>query len=463
MNDSKLKTAEPPSENNSPGWLESLFGTPLMLLGGFVTTVFIFMLCTYVAGRVAGGRPQPDLIDFLILWLIFGAAPLGAGALLLRTAKSRGRFTWLVLSLVFFLFLVVGADGRFGPTNWHQLFRREKRPGTDAASLTRTIISAHLDAPITKGTSVLWCGTFQLAWNEACQLTGGDLQFNPNNVIVASLNKHAFTKESLDPGSYVAIAGFAGDEIDVKIQRAIEDKFQGSFKPRFIPAKALTPRSQDFVAYACLYKKLSFSVPFERLDEVLIFGGIGVPAFGLGYYKASMENLYPQVLILDYQNENDFVIELKTKTQGDRIILAKLEPRSNLAETIASVGERISRGQPESAMTNDLLLVPRMDFDLTREYSEIEYLHLIPKATNVATDLILRSAVQNTKFEMNEKGVELKSEAHMAFACAQREQPIPKHKMIFDQPFFVLLQRADAKMPYFALWVDNPEILVSWK
>jgi len=35
--------------------------------------------------------------------------------------------------------------------------------------------------------------------------------------------------------------------------------------------------------------------------------------------------------------------------------------------------------------------------------------------------------------------------------------------MIFDKPFLVLVQRSDAKMPYFALWVDNPEILVSWK
>jgi len=128
-----------------------------------------------------------------------------------------------------------------------------------------------------------------------------------------------------------------------------------------------------------------------------------------------------------------------------------------------SVGGRIKHGQAETAATNDLLLVPRVKLDITREYSEIEGLWLIPKGTNVAKDLLLRSAVQSTAFEMSEKGVELKSEAHMAFGCAQQEEPIPKHKMIFDKPFLIFMQRRDAQIPYFVLWVDNPEVLISWK
>ena len=54
------------------------------------------------------------------------------------------------------------------------------------------------------------------------------------------------------------------------------------------------------------------------------------------------------------------------------------------------------------------LLVPRMKFDLTRELPEIEGRHLIATNATRATDLFLLSAVQNTRFEMNEKGVELR-------------------------------------------------------
>ena len=214
------------------------------------------------------------------------------------------------------------------------------------------------------------------------------------------------------------------------------------------------------MAYACLYKNLNFPVPFERLDELLPFAGVQVFAFGIGPHKSAQDSMYPQVLILDYQNEDDFVIELKTKSEGDRLILAKVQPKGTLSDTVMSVRERIARTNVESAATNDLLIVPRMKLNLTREYSEIEGLRLVPQGANIAKDLVLLSAVQNTQFEMNEKGVELRSEAHMSIGCAKQEEPVPKHKLVFNKPFLVLLGRTGAKMPYFAVWVDNAELLI---
>jgi hypothetical protein len=209
-----------------------------------------------------------------------------------------------------------------------------------------------------------------------------------------------------------------------------------------------------------LYKNLNFPVPFERLDELLPFAGVQVFAFGIGPHKSAQDSMYPQVLILDYQNEDDFVIELKTKSEGDRLILAKVQPKGTLSDTVMSVRERIARTNVESAATNDLLIVPRMKLNLTREYSEIEGLRLVPQGANIAKDLVLLSAVQNTQFEMNEKGVELRSEAHMSIGCAKQEEPVPKHKLVFNKPFLVLLGRTGAKMPYFAVWVDNAELLI---
>jgi hypothetical protein len=422
----------------------------------------------YIAGRIGGARPQPALFNLVIVWIIFGATPLAVGVLVLQSSPQRTRVWLRTLVGVFLLFLVVGADGNLGPTNWHGAFRREKRPGTDAASLKRTVVTPVLAADMAEGTNLLWCCTFQLAWNEARRITGGDIQLEKRQRVIEermspALNKESFTKESLDESSFVAMAGLVKDNIHEKIRSAIEEKFRGEFKPRFIPDKSLTPNPDDLVVYACLYKNLSFPVPFERLDELLTFGGTRVPAFGMGPHREAIERMYPQVLILDYRNEDDFVIELKTESDGDRLILAKLQPQSTFSETLSTASARVSNRRPESATTNDLLLVPRMKFDITREFKEIERLHLIPKSTNIASNLNLVSAVQNTAFELNEKGVELRSESHVAFACAAQRDPAPKHRLIFDKPFLVLMQRSDAKMPYFALWVDNPEVLVSWR
>ena len=93
-----------------------------------------------------------------------------------------------------------------------------------------------------------------------------------------------------------------------------------------------------------------------------------------------------------------------------------------------------------------------MDFELRALQAEVQQ-----RARAFA-----RERVDALSKEMDEKGVKLRSEAHMAIGCAMEVPPQPQHIMIFDRPFLVLLKRAGAKTPYFAMWVDNPELLVSW-
>jgi hypothetical protein len=227
-----------------------------------------------------------------------------------------------------------------------------------------------------------------------------------------------------------------------------------------VPNPGLTPRPQDIVAYACLFKDLRFPVAFERMDDSLTFRGVPVRAFGMANYKPAHETMYPQVQILDYRTEDDFIIELKTKSDGDRLILAKIQPSSTILDTITNIHQRIGQGKHEPAVRADEMIVPRINFDILREYSELQGRRLITTQPDVARDLRLVSAVQDTDFELNEQGVRLKSESHMAFACAKAETPVPTHKMIFDKPFLLLLQRANATQPYFVIWIDNAELLV---
>jgi hypothetical protein len=61
---------------------------------------------------------------------------------------------------------------------------------------------------------------------------------------------------------------------------------------------------------------------------------------------------------------------------------------------------------------------------------------------------------------MDEKGVRLRSESHVGIGCSGSP---PEVRMIFDRPFLVMLKRIDAENPYFAMWVDNAELLVKPK
>lgn len=366
----------------------------------------------------------------------------------------KGKYLRVVVGLV----LVALGSGAVCLVMWNHdsVFTEDALLTADAADLKDTIVSARLDVPLEPGKNVLWCGTFQLAHNETCSLVGEDLKFDTPSPVIDALNKKAFTKTDLDEASYVALAGFVRDGIHERIRRELDAKFDGQATPRLVPEESSAWCPQDIIAYSYLFKTLEFPRPFERLEEPLVFAGQELPAFGIGEYKEAKRELYPQVIVLDYKSNEDFVIELKTKSKGDRVILARVKPEETLAATVASVDRRAgAAGEPASP--GDMLRVPKLNFDIMRRYSELEGKQLVTNNPAVAKDLVIVSAVQNTRFAMDEQGVKLRSESHIE---GKSEMSFDQHIMVFDKPFLLMLRRTDAKSPYFALWVDNPELLV---
>jgi hypothetical protein len=376
----------------------------------------------------------------------------------LRKGNAITSYFFFSLVIGVLLFLSIDCKQSIDAANHDSVFNNDKLLAVQGSDLKQTVVTATINAPFEQGKNMVWCGTFQLAWNESCVLVGEDLHFNPEPSIVAELNKKVFTKDDLDATSYIALAGFVKDDIYQKIRQSLQEKFGGAAKPRCIPPESQTPRPQDIVAYAYLFKNLEFGVPFERLEKALDFGRGEVSAFGMGEPKYAHEQMAAQVLILDYNGPDDFVIELKTKSQGDRLILAKIQPKANLAETVVAAKNRSDSAKVQTCLAEDELAIPKFNFDITRTYSEIEGTRLIVQNPMVANDLLMQSAVQDIRFQMDEKGVILKSESHMTFACAKA--PSPRHIMIFNKPFLVFLERTNATTPYLAMWIDNSELLV---
>lgn len=358
-----------------------------------------------------------------------------------------------------FGFRLTGLDGR----SHEDVFSKTGVLRADAAQLRLTVVTPHLETPIEEGRNVLWCGTFQLAWNEVCALIGEDVHFATDPPMVAALNRRSFTRDHVDTASHVSLAGYVGKGIFARIKRELRKTFGGRATPGHLPSPSLTPRPEDIVAYSYLFKHLEFETPFERLDRPLEFAGTEVAAFGLAGYKPAHETIYPQVRILDYGGPNDFVIELQSRSEADRLILAKTVPQETFEDTISAVLVRVGDAEPIGMSRGDVLAVPRFNFDVTRQYGELMGRGLVVKNPKVAEDLVLLAAVQNIRFEMDEKGVRLRSESTLQFGCAANAPPRPQHLLIFDKPFLILMMRKDAGVPYFALWAETAELMVPAK
>jgi len=321
-------------------------------------------------------------------------------------------------------------------------------PALDKGSdqLQQTEFTAYLDFPITSGKNLIWCATMQLAWNELIDKCGEIPKGGPR--IVQELNRGIVTKSDLDDSSYVAVVGETAEGVVRRTQRELETKFHEQASPELLNEDL----PKGLVAYSYLFKDLSFLNHLLRFNSPMEFLGFQALAFGFSAARnAEEQQAAAQVTVYDYRNSDDFVVEIKTRSSGDRLILAKVHPDSTLHQTIAQVAHRLlTKGMPPQ--TEMRMEIPLIDFRLLKDYDE-----LVGLRTCGANPIVL--AQQMIRFKLDEKGAKLKSEAVADIASADVEDHSPP-QLIFDKPFLVIMERQGLPHPYFALWVDNPELLV---
>jgi hypothetical protein len=336
---------------------------------------------------------------------------------------------------------------------------REK-PGkvlrADSKDLKHTIITANLEEKIVPGKNIIYCSTFQLAWNELRDnIVKEDIRLDGDPPLVAVLNKKLATKDDISPDSYLAMVGFGKDGILEKVNNSLRSKF-GDAAPTV--TEPLGP--EDILAYAYLLKDLKFATPFESLKEPVEFQSSlctsNVRAFGIKEFnpgKRKHQKLAEEVSILGYADEGaEFVVGLSSKSPKDEIVLAKVKPAETLLETFRSVHSAAERRESWDLDHDDTLQVPKLDFDLRHSYSELIQKSLRNEGFQ---GYFITKAQQDIRFRLNERGAMLKSEARLKVESKERPR-----RLVFDAPFLLYLREKQGKFPYLAIWVDNAEILL---
>lgn len=317
--------------------------------------------------------------------------------------------------------------------------------------LKSTLITAHMEENITNDKNLIFCNTFQLAWNELKQtVVKGDVFIENDPSMVKYLNKSLSSKNDLSKEFYVALAGMKKDDIIKKINNELKDKFDGE-APTVVENMQ---RDDDIFAYAFLLKDLQFNKVFENLKDTLFFNGTKVQCFGIKDYEAKNREMAEQVDVKDYISNSDFIIGLKAKNSTDEIILGEVEPKSNLMETYKNIEARIKSGSSAKLAYGDKLMIPKFDFNIKHSYEELLGKNIKNKGFE---DYFIIKAMQETRFKLDEKGVKLRSEARIG---ASKSAPVQGKQLIFNKPFIFYMKEKGAEYPYFMMWVDNSEIML---
>ncbi len=325
----------------------------------------------------------------------------------------------------------------------------------DSKVLDTTVITSHMEERIEQGKNLLYCSTFQIAWNGLKNdIIKEDIRLVNEPPMVGFLNKGLSTKDHISDDAYVAMAGAGKVGIVDKLNMALREKFGDQ-----APVVVEQIEDEDIISYAFLLKNLEFKHEFERLGHPVKFNassGAGfVGAFGIEKYRRKEPHTYmaSQVKVVDYRTEDDFVVKLESKSEDDEIVLMKTSPGKTLLDMVLSVEARLDRGDTDNLNEGDTLQIPVLDFFIRHSYEELLFKQLKNKDF---TDYYVAKAQQDTRFKLDEKGALLKSEA--IIVLWRGGVPEPK-KLIFDKPFLICQKKKNAAYPYFALWVDNSELM----
>lgn len=276
----------------------------------------------------------------------------------------------------------------------------------------------------------LWVGTLDIAWKELeSQLEMDKIDLQDGNLpVVDDLNSSTFTKDMLDSNDY-----------SILVERT---------------------ETQGYKIDTSLNKELNFAIPFDNFSDMYewTFGDSEeiIKYFGINNASSEEMNKNVEILFFNRENENsarsdDFAIKLKTK-EGDEIILYRTNENKNFDEYYKDIQNKASSytGSKEF-LEGDELRVPFVRVNGMIAHNEL-YGKFIKDINMFFTDVI-----QNVNFNLNDKGCNLSSEVTLVTEVTGISME-PRF-CYFDDQFVIFMKEANSDQPYFALKVDNADVL----
>ncbi|MFH1716275.1 MAG: hypothetical protein ABIF19_02905 [Planctomycetota bacterium] len=349
----------------------------------------------------------------------------------------------------------------------------------NSADLKETSVVPTLDSAIPKNKNVIWCGTFQMAWDKfKNDIIGEPVQLIDAEELASRLNKGEFSPDNIEADSFYTAAGFVEDGIIEQIQNEMARRFPSEPRPTFDDRYRKLPKAS--VAYSFLSLDAGFKYPFYTNNQSFPFQDSKGSRTDVTSFRESSqgrdpnsENVSKQVEILHYKfgqrgGAAEFSVDLCRHTDPYQVVLARVPRGETLGETLAQVQKYIAEFKQDQYYNVlrelrpiDSLIVPDVLYKLTHHFKELEDKSLAnPKRRELG--YLIFEARQMVHFSLSRTGVILKSQAVMGGGGAaappiQIEQP--RH-LYFDRPFLIYVQkRGEEFSPFFVMWVDNAELM----
>jgi hypothetical protein len=355
----------------------------------------------------------------------------------------------------------------------------------DSNDLKQTSIIATLDSPLPKYENIIWCSTFQMAWDILkLYIIGEPVEVVGAEELAGRLNWAEFSDKDLGNESYFAAAGLLGEGIIEEIQDEMQQLFPSGSAPAFDDINDLP--LETIIAYSYLDANIEFEYPFYAGNVEFNFqdsnGTISeVTSFCTLSDADSSDMVREQVDVLYYNKDEqtgqtEFAVDLCTYTNPYQVVLACVPQQKTLGKTVDYAEQKISEfmldpdygqmrklrpatvgGRTGAPQPADTLAVPDMLYKLTHHFAELEG-KAIGNQPWLDQGYYIQKALQMIDFSLSRTGVVLQSDATIIIPpLSSITQP---RRLNFNRPFLIYIKKREpAASPFFVMWVDNAELM----
>lgn len=176
---------------------------------------------------------------------------------------------------------------------------------------------------------------------------------------------------------------------------------------------------------------------------------MGQPVKG---FKASSNDHRNNIELMEYKDDNDFMVRLKLKQPNEQLYLI-MGSQDKLPQDICQL--IMANKKPSELSSSDKFMMPVVELDIERNYTE-----LVGAAvkTGKLSGYYIAVMLEKIKFKIDEVGAKVENEAVMVLKrCAMPAKD--KHKnLIFNKPFWVVMKQKDGH-PYFICQINNTSFM----
>lgn len=291
----------------------------------------------------------------------------------------------------------------------------------------------------------IWAIGMQLCWNQLSDdFISGPVQLTKegqaHQQLVELFNQKRFDQSAVSPECLYTNVGF-GPQIIKTIQEDLARDFPNRTTDTL---GSLSPAPEDLICFSYLYKKFQHFSLFKEIE--MSFLGSTVKGFTP---KTSASH---GMEILDYDDDDNFVLALLSKSKEDEIILVKGNETASMEEILQFISTPIGGSIPKE---DDIIQIPNITLQFDREYHQLIGSRLIAEGNDL-DEFLLVEMKEEIRLSLNYLGATVENEALMSFA--RGGVPIPK-RLIFDKPFWLIMKETQSPQPYLILKVNNAAVL----